>query len=64
MDIEFETKLRLEPARFEWRKLELQKQMKELETTHQQLDEEREVERKVKRMALETDDVRSQSSSA
>ena len=60
-DIEFETKMRLEQARFERRKLELEMQMKELETKHQLLEEERELERKVKRTALENDDDRSQS---
>ena len=63
-DIEFETKMRLEQARFERRKLELEMQMKELEAKHQLLEKERELERKVKRTALENDDVRSQSTSA
>ena len=63
-DIEFETNIRLEQARFERRKLELEMQMKELETKHQLLEEERELERRVKRTALENDDVRSQSTSA
>ena len=63
-DIEFETKIRLEQARFERRKLELEMQMKELETKHQLLEEERELERKVKRTALENDDACSQSTSA
>ena len=39
-------------------------QMKELETKHQLLEEERELERKVKRTALENDDARSQSTGA
>ena len=59
-DIDFETKKQLDQARFEWRKLELEMQMKELETKHQLLEEERELERKVKRTALENDDGRSQ----
>ena len=59
-DIEFETKMRLEQARFERRRLELEMQMKELKTKHQLL----ELERKVKRTALENDDGRSQSTSA
>ena len=63
-DIEFETKKRLEQAQFERRRLELEMQMKELETKHQLLEEERELERKVKRTALENDDARSQSTSA
>ena len=63
-DIEFETMMRLEQAGFERRKLELEMQMKELETKHRQLEEERELERKVKRTVLENDDVRSQSTSA
>ena len=63
-DIEFETKMQLEQARFERRRLELEMQMKEVETEHQLLEEERELERKVKRTALENDDVRSQSTGA
>ena len=63
-DIEFETKTRLEQARFERRRLELEMQMKELETKHQLLEEERELERKVKRTALENNDARSQSTGA
>ena len=63
-DIELETKMRLEQARFDRRRLELQTQMKELETRHQLLEEERELERKVKRTALENDDGRSQSTGA
>ena len=38
--------------------------MKEMETKHQLLEEERELERKVKRTALENDDARSQSTGA
>ena len=56
--------MRLEQAWFERRRLELEMQMKELETKHQLLEEERELERKVKRTALENDDGRSQSTSA
>ena len=63
-DIEFETKMRLEQARFERRKLELEMQIKELETKHQLLEEERELERKGKRTASENDDARSQSTGA
>ena len=63
-DIEFENKMRLEQGRFERRRLELEMQMKELETKHQLLEEERELERKVKRTALENDDGRSQSTGA
>ena len=55
IQIEFKTKMRLEQAR-----LELEMQMKEVETMHQLLEEERELERKVKRTALENDDTRSQ----
>ena len=51
-DIEFETKMRLEQARFERRRLELKMQMKKLETKHQLLEEERELERNVNRTAL------------
>ena len=43
-DIEIETKMRLEQARFEQRRLELEMQMKELETKHQPLEEGRELE--------------------
>ena len=60
-DIEFDTKTQLEQARFERRRLELEMQMKELETNHQLPEEERELERKVKRTALVNDDGRSQS---
>ena len=63
-DIDFKTKMRLEQARFERRKLELEMQMRELKTKHQLMEEERELERKVKRTALENDDVRSQSTGA
>ena len=63
-DIEFKTKMRLKEARFERRRLELEMQMNELETKHQLLEEERELERKVKRTALENDDGRSQSTAA
>ena len=59
-DFEFETQLRLKQARFERRKLELEMQMKELETKHQLLEQERELERKLKRKALENNDGRSQ----
>ena len=47
-DIEFKTKMRLEHVGFEKRKLEQEMQMKELESKHQLLEEERELERKVK----------------
>ena len=63
-DIEFETNMRLEQAQSERRNLELEMQMKELETKHQILEEERELERKVKRTAFQNDDVRSQSTGA
>ena len=63
-DIKLETKMRLDLTRFQRRKLELETQMKELETKHQLLEEECELEHKVKRTALENEDVRSQSTSA
>ena len=63
-DIDFKTKTRIEQVRFELRRPELKMQMKELETKQQLLEEERELERKVKRTGLENDDVRSQSTSA
>ena len=63
-DVEIETKMQLEQARFERRRLKLEMQMKELKTKHQLLEEKRELERKVKRTALENDDSRSQSTSA
>ena len=62
--VEFKTKMQLEQARFERRKLQLEMQLKELETKHQLLEEERELERKAKRTALENDDARSQSTGA
>ena len=63
-DIVFETKRRLEQARFECRRLELEMQMKKLETKHQLLKEELELERKVKRTDLENNDVRSRATTA
>ena len=63
-DVEFEIKMQLEQARFERRRLELEMQMKELETKHQLLEEKRELERKGKRTALENVDGRSQSTGA
>ena len=57
---EYKIKMRLEQARFERSQLVLEMQMKELETKHDLLREERELERKVKRTSLEIDDVRSQ----
>ena len=59
-DIEFETKMRLEQVRLERRRLELEMQMKKLETKHQLLEGEFELEHKVKRTTLESDDSRSQ----
>ena len=63
-DIVSETKRRLEQARFERRRLELEMKMKKLETKHQLLKEELELERKVKRTDLENNDVRSRATSA
>ena len=59
-DIEFEKKIILEQARFGRRNLELEMQTKKLKTKLQLLKEERELEREMKRAALENDDVRSQ----
>ena len=56
--------MRLEQTRFERRKLKLEILMKELETKHQRLEEERELERKVKRTALENHHACSQSTGA
>ena len=56
--------MQLEQARFEQRRLELEMQLKETETKHRLLEEERQLERKVKRTALENDDIRSQSTTA
>ena len=63
-DTKFETKMRSEQAPFEGTMLEQEMQLKELETKHQLLEEERELMLKVKRTTLENDDVRSQSTSA
>ena len=52
VDIELEPKKRLEQARLDRRRLELERQMKELQNKHQLLEEERELDRKVKRTAL------------
>ena len=54
-DVIFETKMWLEQSRFERRKLELEMQMNELKTKQDLLEEERELERKVKITALEND---------
>ena len=64
LDIEFKTKMRLEQAQFERRKLELEMQIKQLETKHHLLAEESELQHKVKRTALQNDDVPSHSTSA
>ena len=64
IDIELKTKIGLEVPRFKGRRLGLEMQMKELKTKHQLLEKERELERKVMRLTLENDDVRSQSTSA
>ena len=61
IDKKLKTKMRLEQARFGWRNLELEMQMKKLEIKHQLIEGERELERKVKRTVLESEDVRSQS---
>ena len=63
-EIKFETEMRIEHARFGWRRLELEMLMKEQENKHHLLEEERELERKLKRTALENDDVCSQSTGA
>ena len=63
-DIKFETNLQLQQALFEWRKLELEIKMKEFESNHLLFEEGRELECKVKRTALENDDVCSQANSA
>ena len=52
-DIEFENKMPVEQTCFERRKLELEMQMKELETKHYLPQEERELRRKMKRKAIE-----------
>ena len=56
--------MRLEQARFEPRRLELEIKMGELETKHHLLGEEHELERKVKRTALQKDAVCFQTTSA
>ena len=63
-DIEFENKMQLAQARFARRRLALEMQMKELETKHQLMEEEPELECKLKKTALENDDARSQSTGA
>ena len=64
IDIEFKTMMRLEQARFERRNLELEMKMKEMDTKRELLEEEHELELKVKITALENDDVSSLSTSA
>ena len=49
--------MRLEQAPFQRRKLALEKQLKEQETKRHLLEEQRELERKVRRTAFENDDV-------
>ena len=56
--------MRQQQVRFQRRKLELEMQMSELETKHHLLEEDLELERKVKRKAIENDDVHSQSTCA
>ena len=56
--------MRLEKVWFERRRLELEKQKNEMENKHQLLEEARELERKVKRTALENSDACSQSTVA
>ena len=63
-NLKTKTKIQLEQPRFEGRKLEPELQMEELKTKHHLLEEQRELERKVKRIALKSEDVRSQSTNA
>ena len=60
-EFEFETKLQIEPAQFDRKRLELEMQMKELEMQHQLREKERELERHLQRVALEKEDLRSES---
>ena len=57
-EIEFGTKMQLEQARFEQRRLDLEMQMKELKFKRHVMEEEFQLERKMTRTALENDDVR------
>ena len=59
-EIEFETKLQIERAQFDRKRLELEMQMKELEMQHQLREKERHLARQLQRTALEKDDLRSQ----
>ena len=63
-EIEFETKLQIERAQFDRKRLELEMQMKELEMQHQLRQKERDLERQLQKTALEKEDLRSQSSKA
>ena len=63
-EIEFEAKLQIERAQFDRKKLDLERQMKELEMQYQLREKERELERQLQRTALEKDDLRSQSTKA
>ena len=59
INVEIKTKMRLEQERFECGKLELEMQMKELATKYHLLEEERDLERKMRGTGLEIEDVRS-----
>ena len=59
-DIGFKTKLYLEQARSESRTRELEMHIKKTEINQQLVENERELQRKLKRTALESDDVRPQ----
>ena len=56
IDIEFEAMLQLEQAQFAQRRLALEMPISKIETEHQLLEEKRELERKVKKTALENDE--------
>ena len=63
-EIEFETKLQLERAKFDRKRLDLEMQMKELEMQHQLREKQQDLERQLQRTAFEKDDIRAQSTKA
>ena len=63
-EIEFERKLQIERAQFDRKRLELEMQMKELEMQNQLRQKERDLEHQLQRIALEKNDLRSQTTKA
>ena len=64
INIDFETKLLLDQAQFEQRKLQLEMQMKEIETKRSLVEREGELEQERRNMKLENDGAGSQLTNA